>query len=74
MGQCNYCTMQQIKRDAKLNYKKVITRDGTGQLGGTDVFVVPQNTSVPEKIVNDNVFSTKYFVAWFMKLPDHCAC
>lgn len=74
MSKCNFCNMQWIKKTAANVNKSVITRMGKGQLGGTDVYVVPSGTVVPEKIISDDEFSRKYFVAWFMKLTDYCAC
>lgn len=74
MGICNYCNMQWIKKTAANVNKSVITREGTGELAGTNVYVVPSGTVIPEKIISDDEFTKKYWVAWFMKLPDHCAC
>jgi len=74
MHDCNFCTMQWIKETAANVNKSVITRAGTGELKGTEVYVVPSGTVIPETIVHDDAFSKKYFVAWFMKLPDSCAC
>ena len=74
MSKCNYCYMQWIKRTAANVNKGVVTRPGTGELGGTDVYVLPSGVKVPEVIVSDDVFSKKYFVAWFMKLTGHCVC
>ena len=74
MSICNFCNMQWIKKSATVENKSVITRTGSEQLGGTNVYVVPSGTVIPEKIISDDEFSKKYFVAWFMKLPDHCAC
>lgn len=71
---CNFCDMKWIKKTAANVNKSVIKRMSTGELGGTNVYVVPSGTAIPEVIVRDDEFSKKYFVAWFWKLTDHCVC
>ena len=61
---CNYCTMQRIKGEAKSKNEIVITKKGTGVLGGIDVYVLPKGET-PKK---------KYFRAWFMALGKYCEC
>ena len=80
MGQCNYCSMQGIKRNAKQQKKKVVTRYSSF-MGGINVFTVPQGVEIPKKIVeasdelpNGDKFHEEYFTSWFMELPDHCCC
>lgn len=74
MGKCNCCNMRWIRKTAANVNKCVVTRPATGKLGGTTVYVLPSGVAIPEVIVCDDVFSKKYFVAWFMKLTDHCVC
>jgi hypothetical protein len=79
--QCNFCTYQSIKRDAKKNGSRVVKRYAVAyQLGGVNIYVVPKGVEVPKVIKGCDVtykgdaFHRKYFRAWFMELPDHCAC
>ncbi len=74
MGQCNHCTMKWIRQTAKKLKKNIVLRNGTGDLGGISVYVIPAEITVPEKIISDDAFSKKYFTAWFMELTTHCAC
>lgn len=74
LTKCCYCYMQWIKKTAVNVNKSVITRACAGQLGGINVYVVPSGTVIPKVIIADDVFSKKYFVAWFMKLTDYCVC
>jgi len=82
MGQCNYCTFQQIKKSKPKGYKVRIL-DGDFGLGGVDIFVVPPHITISdirkwkkssEQLPNGDKKRQKYFVAWFMELPDHCCC
>ena len=63
---CNYCTMQNIKERAKKDNSKIITRDNAGfALGGVNVYIVPKGKRFDKD---------KHLVAWFMELPERCAC
>jgi len=65
--QCNYCTYQYIVKRSYERYKlpRIVTvKPSFGGLGGVDVYVHPK--SQPP--------SQKYFVAWFMQLPEQCCC
>ena len=64
---CNYCTLQRMKRAAKLNGERVVmvrAKEIQG-LGGMDVYVLPKGEKKLEK---------KYFRAWFMALGNRCEC
>lgn len=69
MKDCNYCTFQRIKKRAKKEGKKVTIRKASGPLGGVDIFVHPTGIK-PEGFLS----RAEYFEAWFMELPDKCAC
>jgi len=82
MSQCNYCTFQWIKKNRPKGYKikKILSDFG---LGGIDVFIVPHNITVTDikqwkkpskQFPNGDENRQKYFVAWFMELPDFCCC
>lgn len=75
LTKCNYCNMLYFKKTAANVNKRVVTRPGTGQLGGLDVYVLPSGTTLPEgEIAEGDEFHKKYWVAWLMKLSDHCVC
>ena len=74
LTQCNYCSMKDIKREAKGKGHRVVTREGTGQLGGINVYILPPGVEMAKVIKDDDEFSKKYFVAWFMKLSESCVC
>lgn len=72
MGQCNFCTMRDIKRRAKKMGMKVTTNACTRHsLGGVDVYRHPKDEKPDTSLLPDD---NPYFVAWFMRLPDKCAC
>lgn len=77
---CNYCSFENIKQHAKAESKQVVTRESKSKLGGTDVYLIPAGVKVPKEIAGHtekyegDEFSKKYFVVWFWKLTDHCAC
>jgi len=67
---CNFCKMQLIRKHAK-EEKKIVTYE-SGDMGGVDVFVHPKEVKIS---IRDNpVQRGKYFVAWFMELPERCCC
>ncbi len=70
MSECNYCSFERIKRQAKHDGKQVVTQKGWKK--GTDVFVVPKDTKVAIK--PSQSFRDKFFVSWFWVLTDHCVC
>ena len=67
MSACNYCKLENIKRDAKRNGKRVIVKKGghDDSLGyGIDVHILKKGGKPTEKNK----------VCWFMTLTDKCAC
>ena len=74
MSQCNYCSLQKIKKAAAKAGNKVILTDKKWIMpfiGGVNVFVVPPNMTI-EDLNDDN--AENYFSTWFMYLSDHCVC
>ena len=69
---CNYCTLREIRKEAR-GRARVHLRRSSGGMGGVDVFVVPKgeklDTSVDEK-GNHN----PQWKAWLMEVSDHCVC
>lgn len=73
---CNKCLFNIIKERALKNGKAVLKMKSKF-LGGTDVFVHPSNidiTKLPGLNEADHPNRNKYFVAWFMKIPERCEC
>ena len=82
LTQCNYCSLKQIKANARKKRMKVVLLPSSF-MGGTDVFVVPRH--IPKAEIkrwkdcdaappNGDMFYRKYHVAWMMSIGDHCEC
>ena len=66
MSQCNYCTLQELKKRYKGTDTKLLRRDDKGfALGGENVYAVPKG---------ERLDTEKHFVAWFMEMPNKCQC
>lgn len=66
MGQCNWCSYQDIKKRFKGTDIRVLTRDEKGfSLGGVNVYAVPRGEKLDR---------AKHYIAWFMQLPERCCC
>lgn len=74
MSLCNYCALEDIKRRAKETNKKVTVRDNAKWgMGGVNVYMHPSDVRL-SNVIEDSKIHDKYFVAWFMELPNHCCC
>lgn len=71
MGQCNRCTMQNIRERAKKNEQKVTTIGAGPPLGGVNVYVAPPGVNV-HKLSEKRRES--HFCAWFMAIGSFCEC
>lgn len=60
LTRCNYCTLRDIKRNAKIHGEVVTVRPAKG--GGIEVA-----THKPDEDPDS-------FSVWFMELTDHCVC
>jgi hypothetical protein len=72
MGQCNYCTFEDLKKEVKrATNLKVTTVEDKGELGGVNVYVAP--TSI---VVEDLTPTAReqWFRHWYMELPNECVC
>lgn len=72
MSTCNYCKFEAIKRRAVRENKRVLSRASIN--GGTDIYVAPKSIKVPDNIKQDSVYHKKYWVVWYMSLPERCVC
>jgi hypothetical protein len=75
MNRCNYCDLRSIKRRAKEGGLLVtVLRDADWGMGGVNIYVHPQGVNVKELQGGEDGERSKYRQAWFMSLPDSCAC
>jgi hypothetical protein len=66
---CNFCNLQSYRRRAVKEGKKIILLPAKGDsLGGTDVFMVPKDLKIVEKI------PVEYKISWMWEITDHCIC
>lgn len=81
MSRCNYCLLQQYKKEAKKRGNMIITRP-SNFMGGTCVFEIPKNIDFvldtyiepKDKYPNGNKIYQKFNVGWMMSIPDKCEC
>ena len=72
---CNWCSLQQIKKRAKAENKKVtILRDAKWGLGGMNVYVHPKAVVVGKLKGGEDGARKKYRTAWFQELSQSCCC
>ena len=69
MSTCNFCNLERIKTRGKKEKLQLVKRSSASQLGGTDIYLVPEGLAIPRKIVgcseksNGDNFHEKFFVA-----------
>jgi hypothetical protein len=71
---CNYCNLAGIKHEAKLKKQKVTivpSKGKVGSLGGVEVYVHPRGVFIEALTMSQ---AKRYWVAWMMKITDHCVC
>jgi hypothetical protein len=80
MGICNLCKLNKIKSHVKKKNERVILRSSSF-MGGTDVFVLAKTELMPktykepsDELPNGDSFYASHHVAWFMEIPERCAC
>lgn len=80
MSECNYCTLQRYKRDAKKRGAKLILK-ASNFMEGTDVFEIPaKEFKLPdykepsESLPNGDEVYQKYHKSWMMEISNHCVC
>lgn len=64
MSQCNYCTLQSIKEEAKANNQIVTVLDG-------NVYVRDKQEELDLRSPDDG---NKQWKAWMMEIPKQCEC
>lgn len=68
---CNWCNLQQYKRDAKQLSLKITLLPAKRRMGGTEVYMHPKNIDVKKLKPNER---HEYFKAWMMEIGERCAC
>lgn len=68
MADCNHCSLQRIRDDARETKQKVTLGYSHG---GTDVYVHPREVNINKLNAQEK---EKYHRAWLMEVPDHCCC
>jgi hypothetical protein len=64
--------MENLRREAsKKGWKLTIEHSGSITPISKDAFMHPSNVELKHCSTEEK---EKYFVAWFMELPDECAC
>ena len=78
---CNYCSLKRIRAQAMSEGMRVVMRKSTFELGGTNVYVMPEGVKMPNTIMepsdalpNGDAFHEKYGKSWFMEIPNKCCC
>jgi hypothetical protein len=75
MGQCNYCTLEQIKEQAKQTNMVVSTRESDGPaidgVKGIEVYLHPPTIDI-EKL--DGHAREQWWVSWLMEIGTECEC
>lgn len=75
MTRCNYCDMKFIKaRALRDNLKVTVLHDATWGMGGVNVYVHPADVDIKSMPGGEDGERSKYRKAWFMSLPQACAC
>lgn len=70
---CNYCKLRTLRRRAKASGEKIV-------LVGNTAYRIPQRMSkrdflkLPVGTPDNRVGRSKYWVAWFMEITNHCCC
>lgn len=76
MSICNFCSLNRIKKDAKLKGLIVEKTRATFGLGGFDIWVTPKDIkkSYLKSLREGDKDFTKYYKAWMKEIPSTCYC
>jgi len=79
MTQCNYCSLQLYRKQAKERGNKIVLRP-SGFMGGIEVFEVGKKESIPkykgpsDKLPNGDEWYEKHIISWMMEIGNSCCC
>ena len=67
MSRCNYCSMEEIKKNRKKGeiIERKFNPPEMDPLGGVNIY---------KRLKTEKLNHDKHFISWFMELPDHCSC
>jgi len=74
LTQCNFCSFKAVQRSARARGLKITK---VPNMGGVDILLHPKDVdpkTLSKGEPNSKRLREKYFVAWYMELPDHCCC
>ena len=72
---CNYCSLCQIKRQAKAQGKKVtVLCDADWGAGGFNVYVHPKDVNIRKLDGSEDGERACYRQSWMMEIPSQCEC
>jgi len=75
LTQCNWCSLQRYKAQAKHDKMEVTLMAARPVKGGIpngiDVYIHPRALPIRQMPAGAR---RKYWVSWFMELSDHCVC
>jgi hypothetical protein len=72
LTQCNYCSLRQIRKQAKSDGMKVTIRVGWN--GGKDIYVHPKEIVIPNVNGDKNPLRDKYCHNWMQSIGSSCSC
>jgi hypothetical protein len=70
---CNYCKLRGMRQVAEARQKVIKVRPSRGQLGGVNVYEVP-DTGKHYDLKEGTGDHDRYYVGWFQSVTDHCVC
>lgn len=71
MGICNYCTLKHMQKEAGKSGHIVTLLQSDGELGGTDVYVHPQEINIEKLPTSER---EHYWKTWLWKISNQCCC
>ena len=75
MTQCNYCSLQLIRDNAKKNNLKVtILSDATWGMDGKNIYVHSDNIDITKLQGGEDGEREQYRKSWMMEIPNQCCC
>ena len=75
LTRCNFCSLEQIKREAKKKGQRVtVLPDARWGMGGVNVYVHPKHVNVRVMEGGEDGERRSYHVSWMMQLTAHCCC
>lgn len=74
MSDCNFCTLQRMRRGLAKGKRLTVLADATWGMGGVHVYIHPEEVDIRKLEGGEDGPRSKYRSAWFMELPERCCC